>query len=333
MGVRIFTETHASKIDPEGLETDSGFSIKANHVVIATNSPVNDLFLIHTKQSANRTYAIGARVRKGSIPKYLWWDTGDQELSDQPYHYARIQNLDEQYDLLIAGGEDHPVGNTREDNVPEEKRFAAIERWVNQYFTIEDVVYRWSGQITEPIDGLAYIGRNPIDSDNVYIVTGDSGNGLTHGTIAGMLIPDIILKKKNKWEKLYSPSRFKIFSAAGDFLRNNLQVMMEYFRDIPTREEIAKLGKLETDEGVVAEIDGEKVAAFRDPEGQLHLVSAVCTHLQCIVRWNDEEKRWDCPCHGSRFTVDGKVINGPANTDLPYRKLSGKKFNQLKSKK
>ena len=159
-----------------------------------------------------------------------------------------------------------------------------------------------------------------MDKENVYIVTGDSGNGMTHGTIAGILISDLITGKKNEWEKLYDPGRFKIIASAQAFIKDNMSVMAEYFKDYPGNAEVDKLSEVKKGEGNIIEIKGEKFGAYRDPDNHMHIVSAVCTHLQCIVKWNNDEMSWDCPCHGSRFTPEGKVINGPTNADLPHYK-------------
>lgn len=183
---------------------------------------MNQTSKIYDKQEPYRTYVIGALIRKGSIPIGLYWDTGDQNSKNSrvpPYHYVRIQrveNDDKNYDLLIVGGEDHKTGNQeggeeegREGKENMEQRFKRLELWTKDRFPIEDIAYRWSGQVMEPLDSLAFIGHNPGDTNynNIYIATGDSGNGMTHGTIAGILLTDLILGKTNKWSTLYDPSR------------------------------------------------------------------------------------------------------------------------------
>lgn len=321
-GSKIYTNTHASAIDDTGIVTDEGFKINAKHIVIATNSPVNNKIAIHLKQYAYRTYVIGARVRKDSVDECLWWDTGDFTVNEDipPYHYVRTQKLDDQYDLLIIGGEDHPTGLADIANIPEENRYMLLENWAREHFTIDEILYKWSGQVMEPMDGLAYIGRNPFDKDNVYVVTGDSGNGMTHGTIAGQLICDLINGKENRFESLYNPSRFKIFSAAATFFREFAGGFANYFKtkEKDTNPDVLKI--LQPDQARNIELNGKKYGVYCDNENQLHFVGAECTHMQCIVKWNNDEKSWDCPCHGSRFTYEGKVLNGPANKDLPYHK-------------
>ena len=211
--------------------------------------------------------------------------------------------------MLIVGGEDHKTGQA--DDADE--RFDRLETWTRQRFPVEEVEYRWSGQVIEPVDGLAFIGRNPGDK-NIYIVTGDSGNGMTHGTIAGILLTDLILGRPNEWEALYEPSRISL-RATPEFARENLNVAAQY-GDYATTGDIEKPGELEPETGGVIRHGLKKVAVYRDTHGKLHECTAVCPHLGGIVHWNHGEKTWDCPCHGSRFDPFGKVLNGPANTGL-----------------
>lgn len=320
MGGHIFTSTHADKINHEGIVTADGFKVTAKHVVVATNSPVNNKYVMHLKQYPHRTYVIGAKIKKGSLPKALWWDTGDFSENKEipPYHYVRTQALDDTHDLLICGGEDHPTGIAEQAKINEEDRYSLLEYWAKKYFPIEEVVYQWSGQVLEPMDSLAYIGRNPIDKNNVYIVTGDSGNGMTHGTIAGILLSDIINGKENAWEKLYSPSRFKIFAAGKTFFKELAGGTLAYLKNKSHDSKPVEVGTILTNEGKIIEVEGEKFGAYRDEHGELHIIAAECSHLKCIIKWNNDEKSWDCPCHGSRFTHEGKVLNGPANADLEY---------------
>ena len=319
-GGKIYTETRATDIDHEGITTDKGFTVKAAHVVVATNSPANNMFVIHTKQYPYRSYVIGATIKKGTIPAALWWDTGNHKESKDmpPYHYVRVQSHNETHDVLIVGGEDHLTGFAHEEGKPEEDRYNKLEDWAREIYDIEEVVYRWSGQVMEPMDCLAYIGRNPMDKDNVYVVTGDSGNGMTHTTIAGILLTDLITGKENPWEKLYSPSRFKVFAAGGVFIRELFGMVKEYIKSYPSRADEIKLKDIERGHAEIVELEKDKYGVYRDEQDHLHVVSATCTHLGCLVSWNSDEKSWDCPCHGSRFTHKGKVVNGPAISDLNY---------------
>lgn len=301
-GARIYNRTHVERIEggtDARVETNRGV-VTANAIVVATNSPVNDLVAIHTKQAAYRTFVVAARVTRNSIPQVLLWDTPD------PYHYVRLQRADG-YDLLIVGGEDHKTGQANDA----EERFRRLEQWTRQRFPdLERFEFRWSGQIMEPVDSLALIGRNPLDSDNVYIATGDSGTGMTHGTIAGMLLTDLIMGRPNPWAALYDPSR-KTLGAMKEFASENLNVAVQYARHM-TPGELDDVSQIQRGEGAILRRGVSKVAVYRDDDGALHERSAVCTHLGCVVQWNSTERTWDCPCHGSRFHTDGHVVNGPA---------------------
>jgi glycine/D-amino acid oxidase-like deaminating enzyme/nitrite reductase/ring-hydroxylating ferredoxin subunit len=307
-GGRIYTGTHATKLEggkDAAVETKSGV-VRAAHVVVATNTPVNNLVAVHTKQAPYMTYVIGARVAHGSVTQGLYWDTGD------PYHYVRLHPLDAEHDLLIVGGEDHKSGQA--DDI--EQRHPRLEQWTRERFPgAGEIAYVWAGQVMEPVDGLAFIGRNPLDAENVYTVTGDSGNGMTHGTIAGMLITDLILGRHNAWAPLYDPGRVTM-RAAGEFAKEAVNMAAQY-ADHLTPGDVEQAGEIGKDSGAVIRRGVSKVAVYRDQTGALHERSAICPHLGCVVAWNPAEKTWDCPCHGSRFDKFGTVINGPANVDLP----------------
>jgi Rieske Fe-S protein len=286
------------------VKTSDKHTVTADAVVFATNSPINDWVTIHTKQAAYRTYVIAVRIPRGSVPRGLYWDT----LS--PYHYVRLATGVDAEPLLIVGGEDHKTGQADEL----ERRFGSLLEWTRQHFPMAgDIAFRWSGQVLEPNDYMAFIGRNPGD-ENVYIATGDSGQGMTHGTIAGMLIPDLILGIENRWAKLYDPSRISAKSA-GPFVRENLNVAAKFAEWI-TPGEVSSPDEVKPGTGAVMRDGFKKFAVYRDDDGALHIRSAVCPHLYCIVDWNSVEETWDCPCHGSRFDRYGKVINGPAAADL-----------------
>jgi glycine/D-amino acid oxidase-like deaminating enzyme/nitrite reductase/ring-hydroxylating ferredoxin subunit len=319
-GGKIYTNTKADKIDHHGIITKEGFEVKADYVVVATNTPVNNKYVMHLKQYAYRTYMIGARIKKNSVPKALWWDTGDfsQNAEIPPYHYVRVQKLDQDHDLLLCGGEDHAIGLVEDKKVNEEDRYGLLEHWVRQRFDIVDIPYQWSGQVMEPMDSIGYIGRNPKDEKNVFIATGDSGNGLTNGTIAGMLITDLITGKENPWEKIYDPSRFKLFTAGKTYFKELIGGMLNYLKQKPKGTESVELQSIRPGQGKIIQLDGKKFGVYRDKNDLFHMVGAECTHMKCIIKWNNDEQSWDCPCHGSRFSTEGKVMNGPANADLSY---------------
>jgi glycine/D-amino acid oxidase-like deaminating enzyme/nitrite reductase/ring-hydroxylating ferredoxin subunit len=316
-GGQVYSSTRAVEAvggDNAHVKTASGHTITAKSIVVATNAPFNDLVAIHTKQAPYHTYAIGARVPAGAMTPALYWDTED------PYHYVRVHRTtsrelggdnDEAVDILIVGGEDHKAGQAQDA----EARFARLESWMREHSPAAGPVeYRWSGQVMETVDGLAFIGRNPLDADNVYIVSGDSGMGLTHGTIAGILITDLIQRRPNPWEELYDPARVRT-GATVEWVKENINVALQY-KDWLTRGGVASIDQIAPGNGAIMAESGGKIAVYRDEQGEVHRRSAVCPHLGCIVAWNPAASTWDCPCHGSRFDKHGTVISGPSSSDL-----------------
>ena len=315
LGGRIYTQSHAEQITKEGALINN-HKFTADHIVVATNSPINDLVTMHTKQAAYRTYVIAGKIPKGKLPYALWWDTGDADSKwvSQPYHYVRVENFDENYDLLISGGEDHKTGQSDQENIAEPERYEKLEEWTRTYFPIlEDITYRWSGQVMEPVDSLGFMGKNPGD-ENIYIITGDSGNGMTHATIGAAIITDAIMGIKNKWEDLYSPSRITLKTTL-DFAKEAVNMASQYL-DWISSSDLKNTADVRAGEGGVITKGLKKIAVYRDYDDSLKAFSAVCPHLGCIVHWNNDEKSFDCPCHGSRFASDGTVTNGPAQTNL-----------------
>ena len=305
----LFVRAHAEEFaggKRAHVKTSQGHTIAARAVVVATNTPVNDRVAIHTKQAPYRTYVIGLRVPRGRVTRALFWDTAE------PYHYVRVEPLDASSELLIVGGEDHRTGQA-DDGA---QRFIRLEEWARARFpSAQGVEFSWSGQVMEPVDSLAFIGRNPGDDDNVFIATGDSGNGLTHGTIAGILLTDLILGRENPWSEIYEPSR-KSVRALAEFAREGAASQVGYAGWL-TRGEVSSADEIPTGEGAILRRGLAKIAVYRAESGACFERSAVCPHLGCIVEWNSTEKTWDCPCHGSRFASDGHVVNGPAKGDLP----------------
>ncbi len=306
----LHSGTHVRRVEGGGqakIETTDGKTVTAKHVVVATNPPVNDTLAIHTKQAPYMSYVIAARVSRGSVPLALYWDTLD------PYHYVRVQpaQTSDEGDLLIIGGEDHKTGQAADGD----ERFARLETWARERFPqLGPVEYHWSGQVMETLDGLGYIGRNPADEENVYIATGDSGMGMTHGVIAGILISDLILGRENPWRELYDPARKPL--SVRDFASENLNVAAQYTSWL-TPGEVGDVAEILPGHGAILRRGLQKIAAYRDESGTLHRLSAVCPHMKCLVAWNPTERSWDCPCHGSRFSPEGQVIVGPSNVDLP----------------
>jgi glycine/D-amino acid oxidase-like deaminating enzyme/nitrite reductase/ring-hydroxylating ferredoxin subunit len=306
-GGRICLQTDAQEMtggDMATVRTARG-TVTARALVVATNTPVNDRVTMHTKQAAYRTYVIGLAAPQGSVTPALYWDTAD------PYHYARLVRRADTEDFLIVGGEDHKTGQADEDV----DRFARLEAWTRERFeNVGAVRYAWSGQVVEPVDSLAFIGPNPGDAPNVFIATGHSGNGMTYGAIAGMLLSDMVLGRPNRWATLYDPARSPL-RAAGEFAKENLNVAAQY-TSLVSGGDIDDTVQLRAGQGAVIRRGATKVAVYRDAGGHLYEFSALCPHLGCVVHWNTVERSWDCPCHGSRFAATGDVLNGPSPVGL-----------------
>ena len=318
-GGKIFTGSRVVGVkDGESVEikTEDDYLITAHAAVVATTTPINDRLVIHSKQAPYASYVIALRVKE-KVEHALYWDTGETAKEEQrnigpaAYHYVRFAS-DKDGDVLIVGGEDHKTGQADDCD----QRFGKLERWARARFAFAgEVTDRWSGQVFEPVDGAGYIGRNPGET-NVYVATGFSGNGITYGTISGMLIVDLIGDRENRWAELYDPARKTLQPAAlADYVKENANVAAQ-MRDYVTAGDEPSAEKIKNGEGAILRDGVRKIAAYRDENGDLHEFSAVCPHLKCIVRWDSCEKTWDCPCHGSRFDALGRVLNGPAISDL-----------------
>lgn len=305
-GSFIFEETRMTEIvdgEPCVIKTENG-TITAADVVMATNVPSANRLLLQTKIASYRTYVIAAPIESRLEAGHLFWDI------DDPYHYVRSVEMNGKNYLLI-GGEDHKTGQDEHTST----HYENLESWARERFEIGEVTYRWSGQVVEPIDGLPFIGKNSM-SDNIFVATGFSGNGLTFGTIAGLLISDLILGIENPWADLYDPTRIKPFAGLKQFVSENIDYPSHFVADRLSTPEEFSLDLLRENQGAVVNIGGKKVAAYRDPEGELTVLSPACPHMGCHVHWNEVEVSWDCPCHGARFGPKGKMINGPAVQDL-----------------
>ncbi|PWC41388.1 FAD-dependent oxidoreductase [Azospirillum sp. TSO22-1] len=282
-----------------------GGAVDAKAVVVATNAPISDRVAIHSKQAPYRTYVLGLKVARDALPTALWWDDLD------PYHYVRLQS-ESDHAVLIVGGEDHKTGEADDMDL----RYARLEAWTREHFPMAgEVQYRWSGQVMEPFDGLAFIGRDPAHWGHVFIVTGDSGMGMTHGTLAGLMLCELVHGHDHPWATLYDPSR-KMIRKLGTYLRENLDAARHLARTAFGPSDVDSEDRIKPGEGAIMKTFARPVAVYRDEQGHLHRMSAVCPHLKCTVEWNSGEKTWDCPCHGSRFACDGAVLNGPATSAL-----------------
>jgi glycine/D-amino acid oxidase-like deaminating enzyme/nitrite reductase/ring-hydroxylating ferredoxin subunit len=300
LGGKIYANTCATKIEElktvVHIETDAGHRISTPFAVIATNAPIKDDKKITHRQEPYRTYAMAVEAPRGAIEDALHWDT------EQPYHYVRMQPGRE-FDLLIAGGEDH--GSGKADDA--ERRFTELEAWTRQSFPeIGKVRFRWSGQVLEPEDGIGFIGPQPTkdgeSSHKLFIITGDSGQGIAHGVVASLILRDLVEGHENPWAAIYAldrkPPRDKSEKPYGD--------------EQEVDDAVSSEDELSPGEGGILKHGRTDLAISRDAAGQMHRISAKCTHEGCTVKWNSFEQCWDCPCHGSHFAPDGTALNAPA---------------------
>lgn len=315
-GAKIYTRSHARILpgEPVRVRTDAGV-VTARQVVLATNAPIDDRVAISARQAAYRTYAIAAELPQGVVSEpLLVWDTVD------PYHYVRLAAPPPGHKpLLLVGGEDHKVAHAADAD----ERWERLEAWARARFpAMGAVTHRWSGQVQESADGIGFIGRHPSDPQPVYVITGDSGDGTTNGTLGGLLVADLILGRANDWAAVYDPARLP--RGAVDLARENLDAAAQYLRYAEPGE-VESVDQIPPGCGAILKRGLAPVAVYRAADGSLIERSAVCPHLGGRLCWNQGEGTWDCPVHGSRFSPEGDVITGPANDPLgPPETLLGR---------
>jgi len=309
-GSHVFEKSAASEFDAKKRRVKVNRTwISFDRVVMATNNPLVGLAsiagatLLQTKLFLYTSYALGGRVPSKTIPEALFWDTRE------PYDYLRTDRR-RGFDYIVYGGEDHKTGQKKKT----EKAYVRLWQRLKKIIPQAKVDHRWSGQIISTPDGLPYIGEN---AERQFVATGYCGNGITFGTVAAMMARDWTAGRKNPWTKLFAVDRKKIKGAAWNYLRENKDYPYYMIKDRLARPEADSVRDLRPGDGMIIGRRGKKVAAFRDPNGKIHRLSPVCTHLGCLVRWNPSESTWDCPCHGSRFKPTGEVIAGPAEEPLP----------------
>jgi glycine/D-amino acid oxidase-like deaminating enzyme/nitrite reductase/ring-hydroxylating ferredoxin subunit len=305
----LFADTLVTEIKEQAggvtVHTANGGTVSGAQAVVATNSPINDRFALHTQLAPYRTYAMAVTVDPDSIEDALYWDTLD------PYHYVRLQNGRGKTQYLIVGGADHKTGEADDGWA----RFEGLESWIRALLPkLGNITHRWSGQILDPIDYSAFIGRNP-GNQNIFVHTGDSGQGITHGVVGSLLLKRLILGQDAPWAAFYDPSRVSL-AAAKNFLAENVTAVKN-FAEYVAPGELSSTDELKPGQGAILREGLSKVAAYRDDKGVLHRCTATCTHAGCHVHWNSLERCWDCPCHGSHFAVDGTALNAPAVNPLP----------------
>jgi glycine/D-amino acid oxidase-like deaminating enzyme/nitrite reductase/ring-hydroxylating ferredoxin subunit len=303
-GARLHPDTAVVEVNEKDdrveLKLESGHTVTADHAVIATNSPIHDLVALHTKQAPYRTYAMGFEIELGKLDDALYWDTQD------PYHYVRLRRGEDGKDIVIVGGEDHKTGEADDADA----RFAALTSWAKTLIPdLGPERYRWSGQVMDTLDYCGFIGREA-GSKRVLVSTGDSGQGITHGVVASLLIPDLILGRENEFAAVYDPDR-KPLKAATTYVSENITAIKNLAEYLAPGE-LSSIDELKPGQGAIVRRGLSKIAAYRTEKGDVIEKSAACTHLGCHLHWNSFEECWDCPCHGSHFAPDGSVLNAPA---------------------
>ncbi|HEX5067437.1 MAG TPA: FAD-dependent oxidoreductase [Myxococcota bacterium] len=302
-GGQIFEETPIVEASDDAAVSEAGPRVRARHVVEATHTPLGFVPSIQTRLGVFTSYVVAARLA-APIERALYWDCAD------PYHYLRAIPADPR--LVLCGGADHRTG--RGDPAESLKD---LEEWLRAKLPVEEIVARWSHEYFEPADGLPLIGLLPASRSH-YVAAGYSGTGLTFGTLAAMLVRDLIVRGSSPWQEIYTPSRLKPLAAGKGFARENLGVAWRLIADRVRRGSASDASRLASGAGCLLRVDGTQVAAYRDPEGSLHLLSPRCTHLGCIVSWNSLEESWDCPCHGGRFSARGRPLYGPPVAALAH---------------
>ena len=309
-GTRV---TGVQQGDPSTIETEAG-TLTATDVIVATHLPILDRGLFFTKVHPYREYVVAAPIESARAPQGMYIN------AEMPNRSVRATPYSDGRHLLIVGGEKHKVGT----EVDTDQHYDALREWARLNFHVETFDYHWSTQDNYSVDGVPYIGRLTRGSEHVYVATGFSAWGMTGGTAAAMILSDLITGRDNPWAALFDANRLKPASSATSFLKENVKVAAHWVVDrlTPSGTDPVDLHAGEAAVVQVGQVAGRNVAVCRDAHGGLHAVSAVCTHMGCIVQWNTAEASWDCPCHGSRFDTDGAVLQGPAVDPLEPRELS-----------
>lgn len=311
LGVQIYEKTTAANLEENDdhvkvfLE-NGDHHITSKYVVSASHFPFHDPRLYLARMHAERSYAIAIE------PETSY--EGDMYISiDKPERSLRSVQYDDKK-LLIVGGENHKTGQ----GISTHEHYEELLKFIGEHFGVKKVYFRWSAQDLITIDKLPFIGPIGGAYNRVFVGTGYAKWGMTTGTVAGRLLTDLIMKRSNPYAELYDPGRFKADPSIKNMIKENLNVVKEL---ITGKVDLSypKLGDLGTDEGSVVWHEGKRAGAYKDPEGKVHLVDRTCTHLGCEVEWNSGERSWDCPCHGSRYSYDGTVMEGPASE--PLKKL------------
>jgi len=312
-GSAVLENTRALDVDdgsPCTVRTDRG-TVRAGDVVVATQLPFLDRGLFFAKAHASRSYAVAAPIPVADAPDGMFINVG------RPTRSIRTMRDGERV-YLNVGGEGHPAG--RAGDTP--RRYDTLEEFLGRHWPSAGAVeYRWSTEDFVAVDHVPYVGRLRRRSGHVFVATGFNKWGMTSGTVAAMLLTDRILGIDNPWAPLYDAKRLKPRAAAPRFVKENGVSGLRFVVDRLRRGERRPLDALANGDGAIVRLRGRKTAVYRDQDGTLHALSPVCRHLGCIVAWNAAERSWDCPCHGSRYSGDGTLIQGPATADMHRREL------------
>ncbi|MCM2466591.1 FAD-dependent oxidoreductase [Methanoculleus oceani] len=309
-GSRIYEKTRALEVQDDGgrctVRTENG-TVTARAVVLATHYPFYDSpGFYFARMEPSRSYVLGVRLDE-PFPAGMFINAAG------PVHSWRSQPSGAG-ELVLVGGMEHRTG----EDVDTRRHYRDLEAYARSVYPITSVDYRWSAQDYITVDGVPYIGPLAAGHENVYIATGFRKWGMTNGTAAATIVTDMILGRASPWAEVYAPDRFKPAASARRFLVHNIEVAEKYIGGAISRP-AGDLADVLPGEGRILMIEGQKAGVFRDREGRVHAVNPTCTHLGCVAAWNSAEETWDCPCHGSRYDADGKVIHGPAVKDLKPR--------------
>ena len=315
-GGLIFEHTTVGDLKEEDdyctLTTNRG-TVRAGQVLLATHIPIG-IHSVQTVAAPYRSYVVAMKLRSGQYPDAYFWENNGMHKAITT-HSSHSMELDT---LMIAGNH-HKTGQATDQEY--QHYFDELEQWAREHFDVESVQYRWSAQHYHSGDLVPYIGLSHKDNKRTYIATSYYADGLIYGTVAGLLLGRLMLGQDHPWLKAFDSTRGTNLTTAGTFIKENLNVAGQYLKDTPAGFGSADLEEVKPDEGKVLHVEGEKLAVYRDKQNQLYICSAVCTHMKCIVNFNNAEKTWDCPCHGSRFMLDGSVIEGPAIVNLERKRL------------
>ncbi|HET8839567.1 MAG TPA: FAD-dependent oxidoreductase [Flavobacteriaceae bacterium] len=324
---KIFENTRVTKIEENDsnssiLETENGGFVKANYLVQATHTPKGVRLMYHTVLGPYREYGIAAKLKTGTYPKGIFWGFFDKGEKFSIRTYERGAEK-----FLIAVGQPHKVGQDEHT----EKSVQKLISFLNEHFVIREITHRWGGQNYRPADKLPYIGRKS-ENSNIFLATGFSTDGLVYGSLAAKLISDEIAGIKNPFADFYKASRLTPIKSAKNFVKENANVAVQYLKNLPLVGNEPEFEEINIGNGKIVSKDQHKIAAYREETGNLKLFSAICPHLKCVVQWNAAEKTWDCPCHGSRFDLDGEIIEGPALHPLSKIVLEDEEANSIERK-